>query len=1074
MSRSLEWIATLGPEPRARRNTIPRRQGTDPAPLSFAQQRLWFLEQVEPGTPTYNMARATRLRGPLNSSVLRQSLGDIVARHEALRTSFTAVDGLPVQVIAPSLSLPLPIADFTGFPEGEREAQASRQAVEEARRPFDLTRAPLLRARLLRLGAEEHVLVLVLHHIVADEWSLGVVFRELAALYEAHLAGTPITLSGLPIQYADYAVWQRQWLQGARLERELSYWREQLRGAPAVLELPTDHPRPPVQTFRGAKQGLVLSQALTQGLRAVGRSERATLFMTLLAACKALLARYAGQEDIVVGSPIAGRTRTETEGLIGFFVNTLALRTDLSGDPTFRQLLGRVRETALGAYDHQDLPFERLVEELQPERNLSHSALFQVMFTMRNSSAPAPRLAGLKVDPVLGDWAVARFDLSLFLRDEPDGLRVRAEYNTDLFEAGTITRLLGHLRTLLESIVADPERRLSQLSLLTDAERDQALVEWNATSAELPRETVHGLIEAQARRTPDAIAVVFEGAALSYRELNRRADRLAGRLQARGVGPEVPVGLCLRRSPDLLVGVLGILKAGGAYLPLDPTYPPARLDFMLADAAATVLVTQREVRPALPSGVPTVVCLDGDDEPMAPADREPVGGGVAGEQLAYVIYTSGSTGRPKGVQVTHQSVVNLLNSMREVPGLAAGDTVLAVSNLAFDIATLELLLPLVVGARVEIASREAAMDGRLLSAALRRSGATVMQATPTTWRMLVDSGWNGAPGLKALSGGEALSAGLAEGLLARGAKPWNLYRPTETTIYSAGAPVRTGVSPALANLIANTRLYLLDRHMTLVPIGVPGELYIAGAGLARGYLGRPGLTADRFLPDPFAEVAGARMYRTGDLMRRLPDGRLEYLGRSDHQVKLRGFRIELGEVEATIARHPAVREVAVLAREDTPGDQRLVAYVVPTEGRALEDGELQGFLQRQLPDYMVPAAFRFLDRLPSTPSGKLDRAALPAPDHQRSETSAGYVAPRSAVERVLAGIWAEVLGRDRVGVHDNFFALGGHSLLATRVVARMARVLGLEVSLRLFFEAPTVAGMTQRLVAMEQSGEFGG
>ena len=538
-------------------------------------------------------------------------------------------------------------------------------------------------------------------------------------------------------------------------------------------------------------------------------------------------------------------------------------------------------------------------------------------------------------------------------------------------------------------------------------------------------------------------------------------------------GRKSPSALCLRRSPDLLVGVLGILKAGGAYLPLDPTYPSERLEFMLADAAVPVLVTQRELLHTVSYGVPAVICLDGEAEGMTPEDDKPVGGDVVGEQLAYVIYTSGSTGRPKGVQVTHQSVVNVLTSLREVLGLDPRDTMLAVSPLTFDIAALELLLPLVVGARVEIASRDAAMDGRLLSAELRRSGASVMQATPTTWRMLVESGWNGAPGLKVVSGGEALSAGLAEDLLARGAEPWNLYGPTETTIYSAAAPVRTSVPPALASLIANTRLYLLDRHMTLVPIGVPGELYIAGAGLARGYLGRPGLTADRFLPDPFTEVAGARMYRTGDLMRRLPDGRLEFLGRTDHQVKLRGFRIELGEVEAAIARHPAVSEVAVLAREDAPGDQRLVAYVVPAEGRALDAGELRGVLHRQLPDYMVPAAFRFLDRLPSTPAGKLDRAALPAPDHGRSATASGYVAPRSPVEQVLTGIWAEVLGRDSVGVHDDFFALGGHSLLATRVVARMARVLGVEVSLRLFFETPTVAGMTQRLVAMEQAGELG-
>jgi amino acid adenylation domain-containing protein len=1070
----------LGPRPdgdagHGGRDTIPRRERTDMTPLSFAQQRLWFIEQLEPGTHTYNSARVARLRGPLDTAALRQSLGDIVERHEALRTGFTATDGRPVQMIAGTLSLPLPIADLSGFPENERGAQAQRLAVEEIHRPFDLTRAPLLRVRLIRLGPEEHILVLTMHHIVSDEWSQGVLFRELAILYEAYLAGAPAALPELPIQYADYAVWQRQWLQGERLERELTYWRERLRGAPPVLELPTDRPRPPVQTFRGAKQILLLPRGVGHGLRALSRSEGCTLFMTLLAAFQTLLARYTGQDDIVVGSPIAGRTRTETEGLIGFFVNTLVLRTDLSGDPTFRQLLRRVREVAFGAYDHQELPFERLVEELQPERSLSHSALLQVMFTLQNARAPIPRLARLEVEPEPVERGVAKFDLSLFLRDDVEGLRALLEYNTDLFDAGTIVRLLGHFRTLLEGIVTDPDRRLSELPLLTEPERYQALVEWNATAAELPRETtVHGLFEAQVARTPDATAVTFEGEALSYRELDRRANRLARHLQARGIGPEVPVGLCVERSPEMLVALLAILKAGGAYLPLDPTYPRERLELMLADAAVPLLVTRRELLETLPIGTAAAVCVDAEGGRLSPESAGPVDSGVTGEQLAYVIYTSGTTGRPKGVQITHRAAVNLLASLARVPGLGPQDTMFAVSTLTFDVATFELLLPLIVGARVAIAPREIAMDGRLLSAALARSGATAMHATPATWRMLVESGWTGAPMLKAMSGGEALPATLATELLARCTELWDLYGPTETTMSSAAAPVRAGVPLWLGNLIANTRLYLLDRYLMPVPIGVPGELYIAGTGLARGYLRRPGLTAHRFQPDPFSEVPGARMYRTGDLMRRRPDGGLEFLGRTDHQVKLRGFRIELGEIETVLAQHPAVRQVVVLAREDRPGDKRLVAYILPAAGEAPVVGELRDYLRQKLPEYMVPSGFVLLNGFPRTSSGKVDRSALPAPDRQSAQAPSTYVAPRSAVERLLAGICTEVLGVERVGAHDDFFGLGGHSLLATRVIARLETALGVELPVRLLFEAPTIAGLAQRIVAMEQSGELGG
>ena len=1046
-----------------------------PVPLSFAQQRLWFIEQLEPGTHVYNSARAVRLKGPLDTAALRRSLDALVARHDSLRTGFSAVDGLPVQTVAPSVRLPLPLADLTGFPGGERASQARLLAEEEIRRPFDLTRPPLFRARVVRLEPDEHILILTLHHIVSDEWSMGVLYRELAALYEAELSGASAALPDLPIQYADYALWQRGWLKGERLARELAYWRGRLDDAPPVLELPTDRPRPPVQTFHGARQDLLMPRELSLGLQALSRGEGATLFMVLLAAFQALLGRYSGQDDIVVGSPIAGRTRTETEGLIGFFVNTLALRTDLSGDPTFRELLGRVRETAFGAYDHQELPFERLVEELRPERSLSHSALFQVMFTLQNAPATLPAFPGLEVSAVALERGISRFDLMLYLRDEPGGLHALVEYNTGLFDQGTIVRMLGHFQTLLRSVVGDPDRRLSRLAVLTETERHHALVQWNATAVELPAgATAHGLFEAQAARTPDAVAATFEHEDLSYRELNRRAERLARLLRARGVGPEVPVGLCVERSSELLVGLLAILKAGGAYLPLDPAYPPQRLELMLSDAAAPVVVTQREWLANLPRGTAAFICMDDEDRWPVPEADAALPSGVTGEHLAYVIYTSGSTGGPKGVQVIHRALVNVLASVREDPGVGPGDTLLSVSALTFDIATLELLLPLTVGGRVVIAARETAMDGRLLSAALVRTRATVLQATPTTWRMLVDSGWSGKPGLKALSGGEALPPSLAQELLARGVRLWNLYGPTETTIYSAAAELHAGDPPLLHNRVANTRLYLLDRQLEPVPIGVPGELYIGGAGLARGYARRPGLTAERFLPDPFSEMPGARMYRTGDLMRRREGGALDFLGRTDHQVKLRGFRIELGEIEATLARHAAVRQVAVLAVADGTGDNRLVAYLVPAPGEAPAISDLRGHLRRTLPEYMIPSAFVLLDALPRTSNGKLDRAALPLPDRQSSASASDYVAPQSAVEEVLAGICAEVLGVERIGARDDFFALGGHSLLATRVIARIEAALGIEVPLRLLFEAPTVAGLAERIVAMESSEELSG
>ncbi len=908
--------------------TIPRRTGADPCQLSFAQQRLWFLDQLESNSPLYNIPAAVRLTGHLNMAALEQSFNEIVRRHEALRTRFAVVDGSPVQVIAPTLNVPLPVIDLSELPEAERAAEAQSLTTAEVERSFDLARGPVFRTSLLRLNDEEHALLITMHHIISDGWSLGVFMRELTALYEAFSQGQPSPFAELPIQYADYAVWQRGWLQGEALEQQLTRWREHLLGAPAVLELPTDRPRPAVQSHRGAIHTLVLSKSLTERIKVLSRQEGATLFMTLLAAFQALLMRYSGQDDIVVGTPIAGRSRTEIEGLIGFFVNTLVLRTDLSGDPTFRELLGRVREVTLGAYEHQDVPFEKLVEELQPERSLSHTPLFQVMFALQNTPGQALELQGLRLNPMTSVSKVAKFDLSLFLVERAEGLRGAVEYCTDLFDEATITRMLGHFQTLLEGVIADPDRQLSELPLLTEAERRQLLVEWNDTVAEYPKDKcLHELFETQVERAPNAVAVMFEDERLTYGELNRRANQVAHHLRKRGVKAEVLVGIMMERSIEMVVGLLGILKAGGAYLPLDPAYPQERLSFMLEDAEVPVLLTQKRLSESLPEHNAEVVYLETDWEAIAGESTENFDGGARAENSAYVIYTSGSTGKPKGVQILHRAVVNFLASMQRQPGLTNQDTLLAITTLSFDIAALELYLPLTVGARLVVVSREVASDGTQL--AKRLSGVTAMQATPATWRLLLEAGWSGSDQLKILCGGEALSRDLANELLERSATLWNLYGPTETTIWSAASEVKSKEGPVfIGQPIANTQIYVLDRYLQLAPVGVTGELYIGGDGLARGYLNRPELTAERFIVHPLRGETGVRLYRTGDVTRRLANGSIEFLGRVDHQVKVRGYRIELGEIEAALSQHPAVEQAVVLAREDKPGDKRLVAYLI--------------------------------------------------------------------------------------------------------------------------------------------------
>ncbi|MET0396001.1 MAG: amino acid adenylation domain-containing protein, partial [Longimicrobiaceae bacterium] len=1031
-------------------------------PLSFAQERLWFLDRLEPGSAVYNIPVAWRLGGAPDVAALRRALGEIVRRHETLRTVFAQVDGSPVQVIAPSGAFALPVEDLSGLGEADREAALGRRAGEEARRPFDLAAGPLFRAALLRLGAGDHVLLFSMHHIVSDGWSMGVFHRELSALYAAYREGRGSPLAELPVQYADYAAWQREHLRDGVLEGELAYWRERLADAPALLELPTDHPRPAEQGFRGASERVQLPPEVLERLRALGRREGATLYMVALGAFQALLFRYSGSEDVVVGSPVAGRGRGELEGLIGFFVNTLVLRTSLSGDPSFRELVGRVRETTLGAYEHQDVPFERLVAELSPERSLSHSPLFQVAFTLDDAQDVGGGLAGLSVRRTGAELAVAKFDLSLELAATPDGVRGKLAYSTELWEAATMRRLVGHFTRLVEQAAADPDARISRVTLLDQAERRQVVEECNRTPVAYPAGAcVHELFAARAERTPQAPAVVSAEDSLTYAELDARADRLARRLAGLGAGPEVRVGICLERSAGMVVAVLAVLKAGAAYLPLDPAYPADRLAYMLADSGARVLVTQASLHGLLPAEGVQVVLVDADAAEVAAEPDAAPRTAAAPENAAYVIYTSGSTGRPKGVVVQHGSLANLLDATREAFGVAGGDVMPALASYAFDIWLFEALLPLVSGGAVRLVERERVLDVPALLEEI--ADATLLHAVPALMRQVARVERE-RPRLgrlrRAFVGGDRvppdLPAEMREALPR--AEAHVLYGPTEGTILASeyAVPADGGVEGhPIGAPLGNVRLYVCDALGSPQPAGVPGELLIGGAGVARGYLGRAGLTAERFVPDPFGGRPGARLYRTGDRARRRTDGVLEFLGRLDAQVKVRGFRIEPGEIEGALRRSAGVADCVVVAREDAPGEKRLVAYVVGE----VEAGVLREHLLRELPEYMVPGAFVALERLPLTPSGKLDRRALPAPEGD-AYARRRYEAPLGEVEAALAGIWAEVLGIERVGRWDHFFELGGHSLLAIRVIERMRRV-GLYMDVRALFTTPVLAELAQ-------------
>jgi amino acid adenylation domain-containing protein len=1038
---------------RADAATIERQQDGGPAPLSFPQQRLFLLDQIMPGSSAYNVPTLYRIDATLDEHKLRQAFECVVERHEILRTTIKLADGLPVQEVNAAAQLELEATDLRQAALADPDGRAREILGELVRLPFDLAHDLLVRAALVHVREGEDLLLVVLHHMASDHQSGALLFAELDEAYAAIEQERPPELTPLAVQYSDFARWQRANLDGERLQEQIDYWTGRLVGAPERLELPADRPRPSAQSYRGSWHEATIPAQEATPLREMAHREGVSLFMALLSGFKVLLHRYTGVEDLVVGTPVSGRHYEEIAPLLGFFSNTLALRTDLSGDPSFAELLGRVRETMLGALAHQELPFEKLVEVFNPERARSHSPIFQVLFGYDIVSSRQRSLAGASAEqvPVPG-WESARFDLSIVVHDLPDGAMQLNNGFADVFDGSTVERLVGHLRTLLEAAAGDPGQRLSRLPLLTAQERHTMLSDWNATKRPFQRDCLHELFATQAARSPEAVAVLAESGHMTYGELERRSNQLAHDLIAGGVAPGGLVGMCLERSLELPVAMLGVLKTGAAYVPIDPSYPPARQEFMLADAGASVLLTEERFAGVSSSEGMALVCVDADRERIAGRPAESPGIAVDCEQRAYVIYTSGSTGRPKGVEIAHRSVANLIAYMRERPGLTTDDVVANLTTPAFDLSVPDWYLPLTTGAQLAIVPREATLDGVELADWLTRTGATFVQATPTTWQALLDAGWAGSATLKVVCGGEALARALAEELLGRSASLWHMYGPTETTVWSSVLKLEPGEGPALGGPIANTRFYVVDANRQPVPIGVPGELLIGGEGLALGYHNREELTREKFVDDPFSMGSRARLYRTGDLVRWREGGTLEFLGRIDQQVKLRGFRIELGEVEAVLDGHPDVAGAVAIVREDSPGDQRLIAYVVPAAERAVEVERLRRLCKEKLPPFMVPSAFVSLEAFPVTANGKLDRLALPAPDGARSAMRSAYEPPQTPVEQTLVSIWSEVLGVSRIGLDDDFFDLGGHSLLAVKMLARVYESFGLDLRLHAVFE----------------------
>jgi amino acid adenylation domain-containing protein len=1052
LERRLRGIAKPADPPAG----IPRRATPERAPLSSAQERMWFFNELQPDSAAYNMAYAFRLRGALHATALQLALSSLAARHEILRTRFVKEDGVPVQVISPAQPLPVREADLSAAPSEQRLAALEQRLAEEFARPFHLAEDLMLRAALFRLGAEDYVLAITIHHIASDLWSSEILFRELSELYAGFASGADAALPPLPIQYGDFAAWEQSWLGGAEPAKSLDYWKQKLAGAPALLELPTDRPRPATQTFRGGIATLSLAPVVNEAIQQLSRAENVTPFMALLAVFQVLLSRRSRQTDIVVGIPTAGRTQEQTAASLGLFVNTLALRSDLSTAPSFRELLQQVRTTTLEALYHQEVPFNHLVRALHPVRDSGYSPLVQVMFTLQKAATASAQFAGLQTTAIDTDTRTSRFDLTLIAEETGSALTLFLEYNSDLFDAATAERTLAEFSTLVESALARPDQSVAALPILPPAESRQLLADWNQTQRSYPDQPLlHDLFEAQAQRTPQATALVAGRQRLTYQALHEQAERVAIRLRTLGVGAEVRVALFLERTADLVIAMLGVLKAGGAYVAMDPAYPPERLAFIVQDSQATVVLTQSRLRASVPPTSAQILCVDDRAGWSATSGRAaPLTAGVptTPANLAYVIYTSGSTGRPKGVGIEHRNSVNFVRWAHTVFSPRELNGVFFSTSICFDLSIFELFVPLTCGGKVVLGENGLALADHPSAAEVH-----LINTVPAVMNELIRLG-KVPDSLETVNlGGEYVPQELVDKLhtLPQVKKIYDLYGPTETATYSTYVQRRAHVKPTIGRPLSNTTIYILDHLFQPVPIGVTGELYIGGAGVARGYLDRPELNAERFIPDPFSDQPGARLYRTGDNARYRPDGQIEYLGRADQQVKIRGFRIELGEIEAALRAHPAVAEAAVTAREHA-GERRLVAYIVPQPGHTAP-GEWRSFLQRTLPDPMIPAVLMVLAAMPRTANGKIERKALPEPELSLAAgTGRPEFAPRDELERQLTAIWETVLGMTGIGVTDQFFDLGGHSLLAVRLASQVEKALNVKLPVAALFRAPTV------------------
>ncbi|OYE02705.1 non-ribosomal peptide synthetase [Nostoc sp. 'Peltigera membranacea cyanobiont' 232] len=1042
---------------------IPKCQVFKNIPLSFSQQRLWFIDQLYHGSSFYNIPIAFHIKGQLNITVLQKSLNEILNRHEVWRTNFQIINGEPIQEIAPKLTWDLSIINLEHLSDNNWESEVKQFAAESAKKPFNLAKGLLVRATLLCLSGEEHVLLVTMHHIITDGWSCNVFLRELSTLYAAFSTNLPSPLPELPIQYTDFAIWQRDRIQGEFLATQLNYWQQQLKGELPVLQLPTDRPRPKVTTFSGAKQYFTLSKALTDVLRQLSQQEDATLFMSLLAAFNILLYRYTDQEDILIGSPIANRNRAELEGMLGLFVNTLVLRNNLSGNPSFREFLRRVREVTLDAYAHQDLPFEMLVEKLQLERDLSRNPLYEIMFVLQNTPTSVQQVSGLTLHNLEFDSGTAQLDIFLSISESQEGLTGYLEYNTDIFDSTTITQFINNFQTLLGNIVVNPEQHISELSLLTASEQEQLLLKFNQTYTDYPQDvSLNQLFEQQVELTPDSLALISQSEKLTYRQLNHRVNQLAHYLQKQGVTKETLVALCLERSIDMVVGILAILKAGGAYIPLDPNYPVERLNFMLSDSQASVLITHQEILEKLSLSSAKTVCLDIHKDEIAQENPDnPINISVS-DNLAYIIYTSGSTGTPKGVLGTHRGTVNGLHWLWKTYPFTQGEVCCQKTAISFVDSVWEIFAPLLQGIPTVIISNATILDPQLFIETLAHHQVSRIVLVPSLLRLLLDNYSHLTKKLSQLklwiTSGEALSVKLVKTFreLMPFAKLINLYGSSEVsanaTYYDTSLLQDQASSVPIGRAIDNTQTYVFNRDLQLTPRGVIAELYIGGDGLAKGYLHRPELTQERFIDNPF--VPGAKLYKTGDFVRHLNDGTLEYLGRQDEQVKIRGFRVELGEIAAAIAQHPDVQESIIIAGNDAQENQRLIAYVVTNKQDIAT--QLLPYLQHQLPNYMLPSAFVVLDKLPLTPNGKVDKRSLPIDEVIRPTTSQSFVAPRNFTELSLVKLWENLLNTNPIGVTDNFFDLGGHSFLAVRLMAQIHDRFEHNLPLSTLFENPTI------------------